>query len=104
MKALDTNVLIRYLVADDPTQTRQAARIIEDAQRLGEQLFLSVLVLCEVVWVLERRYRQSRPAIAGVLDQVLDTAVFLVEHADLVRTCIGRFRDGKGTWRTTQLP
>ena len=95
MKALDTNVLIRYLVADDPVQTRTATEIIEGAAGKGQHLFLSLLVLCESAWVLERRYRQSRAAIADTLDLVLDTAVFAVERSDLLRRCVDQFRMGK---------
>lgn len=95
MKALDTNVLIRYLVADDPVQTRTATEIIEGAAGKGEQVFLSVLVLCESAWVLDRRYRQSRDVIADTLDLVLDTAVFAVERSDLLRRCVDQFRTGK---------
>ena len=98
MKALDTNVLLRYLVEDDPVQARQAARIIEDARRREEQLFLPLLVICETVWVLSRRYRQARSVIAEGLEQILETDIFLVEQADVVRTCLTRFRSGKGSF------
>ncbi len=97
MKGLDTNVLIRYLVEDDPGQTRQATRIIEDARQREEELFVSLLVLCEAVWVLDRRYGHTRAAIAAGLEQLLDTGAFLVERADLARTCVARFREGRAS-------
>ncbi|MEO5923402.1 MAG: type II toxin-antitoxin system VapC family toxin [Bryobacteraceae bacterium] len=95
MKALDSNVLLRYLVEDDPAQTRQAAKVIEDAARREEPLFLSLLVLCEVVWVLDRSYAQSRSAICGVLERLLDTDAFQIEREDLASRCVGEFRTGK---------
>ena len=97
MKALDTNVLVRYLVADDPAQTRQATRIIEEASNHRQQLFLPMLVLCETVWVLDRRYGQTREAIADGLDQLLQTETFLLEQPDLIRSCVARYRAGRAS-------
>lgn len=72
MKVLDTNVLIRYLVADDPAQTRLATKIIEDAARHRQQIFLPLLVVCETVWVLDRRYGQQRQEIADGVTVTFD--------------------------------
>jgi len=95
LKGLDSNVLLRYLVEDDPIQTRQAAKVIDDAARREEPLFLSLLVLCEVVWVLDRSYDQTREVIATVLESVLDTDAFVVERDELARDCLAQFRVGK---------
>src|SRR5688572_15485594 len=53
LKALDTNVLVRYLVQDDPGQSRRAAAYIEGAASAGDQILLSNIVLCETVQVLD---------------------------------------------------
>jgi predicted nucleic-acid-binding protein len=50
MIGLDTNILIRYLTKDDEVQWQQAATMIE----AGETCFISNIILCEIVWVLER--------------------------------------------------
>ena len=51
--AVDTNVLVRYLTWDDEAQAEAAARVIES----GEVVAISVIVLCELAWVLRRAYR-----------------------------------------------
>lgn len=61
--ALDTNVLVRYLVNDEQSQSNQAANLIESA----ETLFLSTIVLCETVWVLRRAYKLPASDIVRVL-------------------------------------
>ncbi len=61
--ALDTNVLVRYLVWDETTQSNRAADLIESA----ETLVLSTIVLCETVWVLRRAYKFQPSDIVGVL-------------------------------------
>ena len=53
MIGLDTNILVRYLVADDPGQLAHVDRLIEEAFAHQESLYLNRIVLCETVWVLE---------------------------------------------------
>ena len=53
MIALDTNVLLRFLVADDAAQNRRAAEFIETVLENKGTLYISDIVLVETVWVLE---------------------------------------------------
>ncbi len=96
MRSLDTNVLVRYLAADDPRQCAIAERVIEECLRNDEPLYLSAIVLCELVWVLSRLYHQTKPQIAGHLEQVLRTGQFSIEHDALVRRALRAWRAGKG--------
>ena len=52
MIALDTNVLVRFLVEDDARQTAEAAALIKRVVDADGTLFVSDIVLCETVWVL----------------------------------------------------
>lgn len=67
MIALDTNVLVRYLVEDDAKQTALAAALIERAIADDESLYVSDVVVCETVWVLSVAYKVGRKEIAAVL-------------------------------------
>ena len=96
MRGLDTNVLARYVMADDPGQLAEASALIEGCQAEGEVLFVSAIVVCELVWVLDRSYRQSKAEILRALEALLRTDVFQFEHADLVRRSIVAFRGGEG--------
>jgi len=58
MIAIDTNVVVRYLVADDTEQFGRAAGLIE-----GRPVFVCTTVILEVEWVLRAIYRLDRPAI-----------------------------------------
>ncbi|SRR5258706_4196135 len=98
MRALDTNVLVRYLVNDDPGQAAVAERLLEDCRRKREPVFLSILVLCELVWVLDRSFGQSKSEIGTVLERVLDMDLFRVEREPLVRRSLQHFRHGKGNF------
>lgn len=96
MKGLDTNVLVRYLVKDEPRQAARAVDLIRTASRRGEACFLNQIVLCELVWVLETAYRYSRKTIADVVEKILLTEEFDVEDRDVVWAALARYREQPG--------
>jgi len=96
MMALDTNVLVRFLVADDPEQTRRARRRIEKAVAQGETLHLTEIALVETVWVLERGYRFQRPDIAIVLRKLLSARQLSFSSTDRLVRALSRYEKGKG--------
>jgi predicted nucleic-acid-binding protein len=94
MIALDTNVLIRYLTSDDPAQAAKAAKVIDHAAPAS--LFLSAIVLCEMVWVLESGYGYTHSDIALTLAQILRTAQFEFENKELLWAATNDYETGKG--------
>lgn len=93
MKALDTNVLVRYLVQDDPIQGEKSARFIQGAAARDEKLLIDAIVLCELVWVLESAYGYAKDEIAGVLEKILSTGQFQVEQSDLAWLALADYRE-----------
>jgi predicted nucleic-acid-binding protein len=85
---LDTNVLLRYFLRDDPTQ---AARADRELAR-DERFCIDGIVLCELVWVLETGYGLSRAEIGAALETILATAQFEIEGKDLVVAALEDFR------------
>jgi len=71
MIALDTNVLVRFLVEDDPEQSARAGALIERAVKRGQSLYVSDIALCETVWVLTSCYELSRVDVATALRDLL---------------------------------
>lgn len=95
MKGLDTNVLVRYVTADDPQQAELARAAIEGAEARGERLFVSGIVLCELVWVLRgREYRYGKAEVVEALKVLLDSFAFEIEQRTLVRQAVSRYRAG----------
>ena len=91
MIGLDTNVLLRYLLKDDQVQWEQAVQVLET----GETFFISNLVLCELCWVLQSRYKLSRTEIVEVVQALLDTDAFQFENRLAVQSAIGQMQQGK---------
>ena len=84
MKGLDTNVLIRYLVQDDPQQTRKAVGSIEQTTHSGEKLLLNLVVMCETVWVLESAYERTKSEIVAALRKILSTKQFAFQEKEIL--------------------
>jgi predicted nucleic-acid-binding protein len=85
MIGIDTNVLVRYIVGDDPEQSIAASEMVERAIDRDETLFISQIVLCELVWVLSYAYRFTRAQIVSALQQLRRGAQMTIEGADEVR-------------------
>jgi predicted nucleic-acid-binding protein len=96
MKALDTNVLVRFLVDDDPRQTRRVRKAIHKAIEEDHELFIPDIVLAETVWVLARNYRFSRIEIAEVLNKLLATRQLRFDSTDRVVRALSSFRTNPG--------
>lgn len=79
MKGIDTNVLVRYLVQDEPLQGRKAAAFITKECSADSPGLINRVVLCELVWVLETAYRYPRSQVAQALDRILRTSQFEIE-------------------------
>ena len=56
MEGIDTNVLIRFLVKDDPQQYQQALTLFIEIPKV----YLPPIVLVETVWVLSHFYQVKR--------------------------------------------
>jgi len=95
MRGIDTNLLIRYLVHDDPVQFGRARAEIEAAANRDEPLLINAVVLCEVVWVLGSAYEYSRAEITDALEQILATAQFVIEWGDQARQALQDCRTTK---------
>lgn len=89
MIALDTNVVVRVVVNDEPTQGRQALEILRSGPT-----WLSKTVLLEIEWVLRFSYEMAPDAIAAVFDRLLDVRGMIVEDQGEVELALAWYRQG----------
>ncbi len=94
MIGIDTNVLVRHLVQDDPAQSRRATEVITEHCSRDDPGFVNRIVLCELVWVLESAYGYSKDTVAGVLDKILRTSQLKIEDPQSAWTALRQYRKG----------
>jgi predicted nucleic-acid-binding protein len=92
----DSNVLVRLFAADDAEQTRRSQALLASVEDASASLFVPQIVLCELVWVLARRYRFSRQRIGEVIETLIATGSIALEGPDDVRAALAAFRAGRG--------
>ena len=92
MKGLDTNVLVRYLVQDDPRQSAMATRFIETQCTDDNPCFIGQIVLCELAWVLESNYQQNRAEIAAIIEQLLQVGQLEVMYPEVVWRALNDYK------------
>ena len=95
MIGLDTNVLVRYLVQDDPGQSRKAAQVIAKRCTRDDPGFVNRIVLCELVWVLESAYGYSKDTIVVVLEKLLRTSQLKIEDMQSAWIAFRIYQKGK---------
>jgi predicted nucleic-acid-binding protein len=97
MIGLDTNILIRYLAQDDPVQSAKATQLIESFTEQNPG-FVSVVVVAETAWVLERSYKLPDAEIAAAIERTLQTGVFLIEREQEVFAGMIALKEGHGSF------
>ena len=91
MIAVDTNILVRYLVCDDQQQA-EAARTLLESLTAEQPGFICREVTLELVWVLERAYNFSRHRIASIVEELVSTEGLVFEAQDDVARSAIRYR------------
>lgn len=93
MTGLDTNVLVRYVMQDDPRQSPRATRLIESFSA-DDPGFVPVVTVVELVWVLSGSYGLGRAQVSAVLDGLLRSKELVLDRPDLVSQALNRFSAG----------
>lgn len=92
MIALDTNVLLRYLLNDDPKQSSAARSLITG----DAELLVTDIVLVETLWTLKgKKYRLKKQEMAAVVSALFEEANIHFEHAPAVWSALTAFQAGK---------
>lgn len=88
---LDANVLVRFLVQDDPKQSAAAMALFEKAERGEVALHLDALAVAETVYVLIGRYARGRAEVVNVLLAIIQNAGVETAEEDAVVDALHRF-------------
>lgn len=94
MKALDTNVLVRFLVdaEGNPDQHEIAAEYIETHCTADSPCAVATIALCELAWVFQRVYKISRADIADEIASLLEAQQLKIPDRELIRGALADYR------------
>lgn len=93
MKALDTNILLRFVMRDDENQFAKASGFLE-SRNPDDPAFISLVVLVEFAWTLRQRYGRSRSDIRAVVTTLLEARELAFEDESEVSAIIANATRG----------
>ena len=88
MPALDTNVLVRYIVEDDSAQLAAAQRLIRKCVSERQTLFVPLTVTLELEWVLRFNFRYGKPDTIRVLSDLFSAAELSFESEQALEVAL----------------
>ena len=91
MIGLDTNILLRLWVDDDPAQGRRVEALLSEHGKTPGSLLVTDVVLVEALWTLRTAYGQDKATELLVLRSMLDEAAFAFEDRDAVAAAVDLF-------------
>ena len=91
MRAIDTNVLVRLLVRDDPEQVARAEAFV------AHGAWVSLPVLVETVWVMQSVYGLNRRRIGTVVGMLVEHEYLTLQDEDVVRKAHATFSGTRST-------
>ena len=96
MIGLDTNLILRYLLQDDPGQTPLANQIFERQLSGSNPGFINLVTVLEIVWVLRSVFKQTPEQIAEHLESLLTSDSLNVQNEQQVFEAVYALRRGTG--------
>jgi predicted nucleic-acid-binding protein len=87
MIGLDTNILVRYFIKDDPEQTRVAVNLIYSLS-LTEPGWVGVAIFMELDWVLNNVFKLKKDRVVEIFNTLLISRELVVENAETVREAL----------------
>jgi predicted nucleic-acid-binding protein len=92
MAALDTNLLVRYLVEDDAPQLAAAKKLIRTALAAGETLFVPITVTLELEWVLRSNFKFNKQQVTTTLSSLLASAELTFESESAAEIALALYK------------
>lgn len=93
MKFLDTNIILRYVTNDMPSESLKCQRLFEAVSEGREVLFTNILVIAEVIWVLSSEYRFNRGDVTECIQKIVNTPNIHIDDKNLILSALDTFEE-----------
>ena len=94
MIGIDTNILLRLWLNDDPGQNKRIDALLAAHGGMPGSLLVTDVVLAEAVWTLKSAFDQDKPAQLLAVRSLLDETAFAFEDREAVAAALGLFEAG----------
>jgi predicted nucleic-acid-binding protein len=97
MIGVDTNVLLRAIMSDDPRHSPRSRSFLA-GRTADDPAVVNAVVLAELVWSLRAAYGMSRPAIAGILRDMVESRSYRFQNRTSVLRALYDYEAGTGAF------
>ena len=94
MPGLDTNVLVRWILDDEPRQAARVQRLFEKVREQQLPLFVPSTVMLELEWVLRSRYEFDKSTVLGTFNALLETQELEFQDEPALERALSLYRQG----------
>lgn len=91
MIAVDTNILVRYITNDHKEQAILSSKLLDKYTGQEKSILINNVVLCELVWVLDRGYKYKKTEIIKTLKLLLSSIEFEFENHELAFLAVFKY-------------
>ena len=88
MIAIDTNVLVRYLIGDDSKQAERARQLIEEELTAEAPGLIGLAAIVELNWVLVKVYGVQPKVVRAIVGELLIAPQIVIEQAEIVKRAL----------------
>ena len=94
MIGIDTNILLRLWLNDDPAQSKRIDQLLAEHGSLPGSLLVTDVVLVEAVWTLRSAFEQDKHAQLIAVRSLLEETAFAFEDREAVAAALTLFESG----------
>jgi predicted nucleic-acid-binding protein len=94
MIGIDTNILLRLWLNDDPAQNKRIDALLASHGGMPGSLMVTDVVLVEAVWTLKSAFTQDKHAQLLAVRSLLEETAFAFEDREAIEAALSLFEAG----------
>ena len=90
---LDTNVILRFLLKDDPQLFQAVEPLFLQAEQGDLEIYIHPIIIAELIWTLESYYEYSKEKIAEVMIQLVEAKGVVVPDKEVIVGTLQNYKE-----------